>query len=162
LGKYLTPVKQASRLTMQAGQAGSTSLRPSRGGTSPRQASRRPAEWRDFRLRSNYVATRWHGRQDLPVFVPRKGGTSPRQAGYYLFTVSFRLPAIASRHVRHRLRLRQCRAGSGEAGGEENDKTQTPSAKSSNLQKNIVKVWYLGPTAGKADSIFSVSSGNRK
>jgi hypothetical protein len=62
--------------------------------------------------------------------------------------VSFRLPAIASRHVRHRLRLRQCRAGSGEAGGEENDKTQTPSAKSSNLQKNIVKVWYLGPTAG--------------
>jgi hypothetical protein len=27
------------------------------------------------------------------------------------------LPAIASRHVRHRLRLRQCRAGSGEAGG---------------------------------------------
>ena len=25
--------------------------------------------------------------------------------------------AIASRHVRHRLRLRQCRAGSGEAGG---------------------------------------------
>jgi hypothetical protein len=29
----------------------------------------------------------------------------------------FDLPAIASRHVSHRLRLRQCRAGSGEAGG---------------------------------------------
>jgi hypothetical protein len=29
---------------------------------------------------------------------------------------SLGLPAIASRHVRHRLRLRQCRAGSGKAG----------------------------------------------
>jgi hypothetical protein len=41
---------------------------------------------------------------------------------------SFHLPAIASRHVRHRLRLRQCRAGSGEAGGDETENTQSPSA----------------------------------
>jgi len=42
---------------------------------------------------------------------------------FFLFFSSFHLPAIASRHVRHRLRLRQCRAGSGKAGGDETEKT---------------------------------------
>jgi len=54
------------------------------------------------------------------------------------FIFSFRLPAttpamqarrcgrVASRHVRHRLRLRQCRAGSDEAGGDETENKRNP------------------------------------
>jgi len=44
---------------------------------------------------------------------------------FFLFVLISHLPAIVSRHVRHRLRLRQCRAGSGEAGGDENENTQS-------------------------------------
>jgi len=33
---------------------------------------------------------------------------------------------VASRHVRHRLRLRQCRAGSDEAGGDETENKRNP------------------------------------
>jgi hypothetical protein len=39
----------------------------------------------------------------------------------YVMCFELCLPAIASRHVRHWLRLRQYRAGSGEAGGELED-----------------------------------------
>jgi hypothetical protein len=48
------------------------------------------------------------------IYFSHQFSPKGRAGGFHLLRY---LPAIASRHVRHRLRLRQCRAGSGEAGG---------------------------------------------